>query len=94
MRKTLLFTPPKHFAWEQPELQARIEKEGNLVKIHVTSNTFAKSVEVDFTSCDLVLSDNYFDITSPEGYTVQGETNLTAEELSAAITLQSVYDIR
>ena len=94
MRQTLLFVPPKRFAWEQPALQAQIIKEGDFAKIHVTSNTFAKSVEVDFTSCDLVLSDNYFDITSPEGYTVQGKTNLTAEELSAAITLQSVYDIR
>ena len=55
---------------------------------------FARAVEIDFDPYDIVLSDNYMDITTPEGITVHGVTDLSAEELLKALRLKSVYDIR
>ena len=53
----------------------------------------AKDVFVDFDGADIVLSDNYFDLTDKTAYTVLARTDLSADELEKRLSLKSVYDI-
>ena len=64
------------------------------VAFRVSADVFAKNVYLDFRDRDLVLSDNYFDLTSPEPYTVTAQTQASAAELLPQLTVKTVYDIR
>ncbi|MCQ2519382.1 MAG: glycoside hydrolase family 2 protein [Lachnospiraceae bacterium] len=80
---TVIFSFPKYFRYEDPELKATVD--GN--KITVTASKYAKSVEILNDNEDLILSDNYFDLN--------GDSK-TVEVLSGNIDnlrLRSVYDI-
>ena len=63
------------------------------VILHVTANQFAKGVFIDFADVDLVLSDNFFDLTSSEGRQICVKTDLSPEKLMEQIQIKSVYDI-
>ncbi len=80
---TVIFSYPKYFRYENPDLQATVE--GN--RITVSASKYAKSVEILNEAEDLVLSDNYFDLN--------GDSK-TVEVISGDATnlkLRSVYDI-
>lgn len=80
---TVIFSYPKYFRYEKPELTWKVE--GN--QITVSSPVYAKSVEILNEQEDLVLSDNYFDLN--------GESR-TVEILRGkpeGIRLRSVWDI-
>ncbi len=59
---TVLFCPPKHFRFEDPGLQLRVEGD----EIVVSSTAYAKGVRIENGSDDLVLSDNFFDLNAEE----------------------------
>ena len=59
---TVLFCPPKHFKFEDPELSVRVEGD----EIIVSAKAYAKSVEIKNENDDLLLTDNYFDMNSGE----------------------------
>ena len=80
---TVIFSYPKYFRYEDPQLQATVE--GN--RITVSATGYAKSVEILNDNEDLILSDNYFDLN--------GDSK-AVEVLSGKIDnlrLRSVYDI-
>ena len=79
----VLFCPPKHFRFADPELSVR--REGD--ELVVTARAYARSVEI-LAGADTVLEDNYFDMNAGERRVkiVRGEPG----ELS----VRSVYDIR
>jgi len=80
---TVIFSYPKYFRYENPELSYTVE--GN--KITVSATKYAKSVEILNDNEDLILSDNYFDLN--------GDSK-TVEIISGNvdnIRLRSVYDI-
>lgn len=80
---TVIFSYPKYFRYEDPQLSYRIE--GNLLT--VSASAYAKSVEILNENEDLILSDNYFDLNADEK---------TVEILSgdpSLLRLRSVYDI-
>lgn len=81
---TVIFSYPKYFRYEDPNLSYRIEGE----EIVVSADTYAKSVEIQNAAEDLVLSDNYFDINGNEKRVkiISGEAK--------GIRLKSVYNIR
>ena len=93
MRQTLLFTLPKYFEWKKPNVVADIQDIEDGVEITLTANCFARYVEVDFEDADVVLSDNYVDITSGEPVKLVAKTKYNAKELTKQLKLQSVYDI-
>lgn len=80
---TVIFSYPKYFRYEDPQLQATVD--GN--RITVSANSYAKSVEIVNDNEDLILSDNYFDLNAE---------SKTVEVISGHIDklrLRSVYDI-
>ena len=81
---TVIFSYPKYFRYENPELSCKVE--GN--QITVSSPVYAKSVEILNEQEDLVLTDNYFDLN--------GDSR-TVEILRGkpeGLKLRSVWDIR
>lgn len=56
---SILFSQPKHFCFTDPHLKVALE--GN--DLIVTSDSYAKSVEIRNENDDLILSDNFFDMT-------------------------------
>jgi len=80
---TVIFSYPKYFRYEDPQLQATVE--GNCITI--SAGKYAKSVEILNDNEDLILSDNYFDLNAD---------SKTVEVISGTIDnlrLRSVYDI-
>lgn len=81
---TVLFCPPKHFRFKDPQLQIRCE--GN--EIIITASSYAKSVEIRNEKDDLILTDNFFDLNGGE----KRVTILHGEAIG--LSVRSVYDIR
>lgn len=80
---TVLFCPPKHYRFLDPELT--VEADGN--ELLITAKNFAKSVEIQNADQDLLLSDNYFDMNG-------GTRRVTVLKGNpAGLTARSVYDI-
>ncbi len=92
-RQSEMFVRPKHFEWKKPTISVDAKAVEGGVALSFTSDVFAKDVFVDFEGFDVVLSDNYFDLTDREGYTVIARTDLSPEQLKESILLKSVYDI-
>ena len=81
---TVLFTMPKYYRYENPNLRAKVD--GN--RITVTADAYARGVEILNEKEDLVLSDNYFDMNAG---------SKTVEIISgdaSKLRLRSVYDIK
>lgn len=81
---SVLFCPPKHFAFVDPQLQ--VESNGREIK--VTARAYARGVEIEFPDSDVVLSDNYFnmDAGTKTVRVLRGEVK--------TVTVRSVYDIK
>ncbi len=92
-RNTELGTKPKHFKFVDPNIKAEITKSGDAVCIELKSTAFAKNVQITFKSHDVVLSDNYFDLSGPEPYKVFANTSIGSKELMEDISIVCVYDI-
>jgi len=81
---TVIFSYPKYFRYEDPELTCSIEGD----KITVSASKYAKSVEILNENEDLILSDNYFDLNA-DSKTVRIISGNTDN-----LRLRSVYDIK
>ncbi len=96
-RDTLLFVPEKHFAFKKPKLKTVITGQDRRFSLTVASDVFIKDMEIDFDGVDVVLEDNYFDITSDApikiNFTVMGGME-TAFRLKDALELRSVVDLK
>ncbi|NBJ94069.1 beta-mannosidase [Parablautia muri] len=82
-QNTCLFTAPKHYFFENPDL--RCEKKGDQIIVH--ANAYAKNVEIIGTDGDLWLSDNFFDMEAGE-YVVSIMSGDAKH-----VTCRSVFDI-
>lgn len=90
---TELFVKPKHFKFLDPKIEVSAKKDGETVYLTLVSRSFAKSVAISFQSCNLKLSDNYFDLFSDTPRTISVNTELSASEVLDDISIMSVYDI-
>lgn len=82
---TVLFTEPKYYFWKDPKM--RIRREGDV--LIVSSEAFAKSVEIYSDSGKFVLDDNFFDM-EPDERRVQ----IIDESGVESFSVRSVWDIR
>ena len=81
---SVLFTQPKYYAFENPNL--RYEMQGDSVTIY--AGAYAKAVQIEGVDGDLILEDNFFDME-------KGERRVRILSGSATkLALKSVYDIR
>ncbi|MDY3766256.1 MAG: glycoside hydrolase family 2 protein [Lachnospiraceae bacterium] len=81
---TVLFTAPKQFCFENPNLQVRVEGD----EIVVTAETYARAVEILNEDDTMLLDDNYFDMNG-------GERRVKILKGKAeGLRVRSVYDIR
>lgn len=93
MRQTELYMPPKHFAWAKPTVTVEVEAAEGGAWIRLTSDTLAKGVYLDFDTFDPVLSNNFFDLTDGEPYTVHVTTDKSVEQIREELKILTVYDI-
>ena len=81
---SVLFTVPKYYRFENPNLRAEIQGD----EIVVYSDGYAKCVQIEGVDGDLILDDNFFDME-------RGEKRVRILSGEAKkILLRSVYDIR
>ncbi len=81
---TVLFTVPKYFRFQNPNLRCEVKGD----ELTVYADSYAQYVEIDSPDCDFVLSDNYFDMNAGV------KTVKILEGKPENIRLRSVYDIR
>ncbi len=81
---TVNFSYPKYFKYENPALSCTVEGD----EIIVSAKAYAKSVEIQNETEDLILSDNYFDLNADEKRVkiISGSP--------VGLRVRSVYDIR
>lgn len=95
--RTTLFVKPKHFHYGTPVYHVTARETDDAFLFTVKSDRFCQYTELCFTDLDAVFSDNFFDITSPEGVTVSVSkadlpAGVTADRLLHALTVRSVAD--
>ncbi len=81
---TVLFTVPKHFNFNNPNLRYEVNND----EITIFADAFAKYVEIDSPDSDFILSDNYFDMNAGS------KTVKILNGTPKTIKLRSVYDIK
>ena len=62
--------------------------------LFISCDTFAKGVCIDFAAHDIQLSDNFFDLVSPDPVRIVLDTGLEPDALLQELTITSAYDIR
>ena len=92
--QTVLFTKPKHYRWKDPHISVDVKKAGDTAEFYLRADCYARGVEIDFSEVDLILSDNYFDITCMEPVCVTANTELDVNTLLEQIRIRSTFDIR
>lgn len=80
---SVLFCPPKHFQFADPNLNAFVNGD----EIIVTADAYARSVEI-MAGADVVLSDNYFDMDAGTRTVKILRGNVDS------VSVRSVWDIR
>lgn len=60
---TVLFVKAKHFEFVEPALKVTAEEDEDNISLKITSEAFAKYVMIDFNDLDIILEDNYFDLS-------------------------------
>ena len=68
--RTVLFVKPKHFNYMAPAYDVSVTESEQSFYITVKASGFCQYVELYFKDYDIIFSDNFFDITAPEGITV------------------------
>ena len=81
---TVLFTVPKYFQFQNPNLRCEVKGD----ELTVYADSYAQYVEIDSPDCDFVLSDNYFNMNAGK------KTVKILEGNPQNIRLRSVYDIK
>jgi beta-mannosidase len=93
----LLFVKPKRFDFVDPSIKAQISGVGRSFTMMLKAEAFAKDVEIYFEGIDVILSENYFDITSSAplkiNIMVTGNVDVNSFELEDALRIRCVNTI-
>jgi beta-mannosidase len=95
---TVMFVKPKHFNFADPQLKVDINEMEDRFVLNVSSDAYAKFVELDMTEVDGIFSDNYFDLSAGELKNIEIKKSdmsklVSIEELKNQIKVRSVYDM-
>ncbi len=93
--RALLFEKPRFFTFLPPNISVRAQEEGDEIAFYVSADALAKGVALDFLHHDIVLSDNFIDLTGKEERRIAAAKadGVSAKALLDDLTVQSVYDI-
>ncbi len=91
MRQSDTLALPKHFNFTKPNISCKVISDDEDRYIELKSDTYAKNVFIDFTSSDVILSDNYFDLTG-DAYRVKLISG-APDDIESQIVIKTVYDI-
>lgn len=96
-KDTLLFVPEKHFNFKKPKLKTVITGQDRRFSLTVSSDVFVEDMEISFDGVDVVLDNNYIDLTSEApvkiNFTVVGGTE-TSYHLKDVLEIRSVCDLK
>lgn len=96
-KDTLLFVPEKHFNFKKPKLKTVITGQDRRFSLTVSSDVFVKDMEISFDGVDVVLDNNYIDLTSEApvklNFTVLGGIE-TSYHLKDVLEIRSVFDLK
>lgn len=95
-RDTLLFVRDKEFSFAEPNIRFELAGSDRRFSITLTSEAYARAVEIDFSLDGVILTDNYVDLSSPAPVKISVNTLsplVTAEELAASVKIRSMYDV-
>lgn len=95
--RIMLFVKPKHFDYSAPAYEVSVSESEQGFDITVKASCFCQYVELYFKDFDVIFSDNFFDITSPEGVTVHVnkmdfKDHMTADRVKENLVVRSVAD--
>ncbi len=95
--RTMLFVKPKHFDYGTPAYEVSVSESERGFDITVKASCFCQYVELYFKDFDVIFSDDFFDITSPEGVTVHVnkmdfKDHMTADRVKENLVVRSVAD--
>ncbi len=95
-KSSSLFVEPKRFKFEDPFIESEICGEDKKYSITLTSHAFAMGVEIAFENTDVIINENYINITqglpTKISFAVLGGVT-TAEKLKSELRIKSAYDI-
>lgn len=94
---TVLFVKSKHFGFIDPQIKVKLAETDDCFVLEVTSEAFAKFVELDLCDSDAVFEDNYFDLSARDVRRIEVRKDnlsgkLSLEALKAQLTIRSLYD--
>ena len=95
--RTVLFVKPKHLDYKAPVYDVSVSESEHSFDITVKASCFCQYVELYFKDFDVIFSDNFFDITSPEGITVHVnkesfQCHMTPDQVKENLVVRSVAD--
>lgn len=92
--QTATFVPTKHLSLTDPVVTTHLCSEDGQLIVELASHSLARLVELTLEGCDVIWSDNYFDL--PAGRIVAVSCPLpagwTLAQARAALKVRSVYD--
>ena len=97
--ETQTFVPYKHLDLMTPKIELDVEENEDSYLLHLTTDSFAPFVELDFEETDVIFEDNYFTLSQKEKKTVclkkedifRG-TVASAKDLENRIKIRSLKD--
>lgn len=95
--ETVLFTPAKHFHFEEPYLISKFEEDDENIYIKLQSKSLAKFIELSLENTDVIFSNNYFDLPPNEEYLVtidkQEKKEITSlNDIEKNLIIKSYFD--
>ena len=92
---TTILVKPKAFKLPKPEIRYEISGSGCDYTVTLTTDAYARSVELDFETVDAVFEDNYFDLTALAPVRISFKTSsvTNVQTLRREMRIRTVYDI-
>ncbi len=83
------FVPQKYFKSGAVSFKTNVKKTECGYEIHVSADGYARFAKVECDKYDIVLSDNYFDIISPESVVIKAECSddVSAEDMCKSLRI-------
>lgn len=92
---TAILVKPKEFKFKKPTVRYEISGSGCDYTVTLTTDAYARAVELDFETVDAVFEDNYFDLTSVAPVRISFRTSsvTNVQTLRREMRIRTVYDI-